>query len=75
MTTKTITIQARNLKAGDILVSGAKVLTAQVREIVGYGMKEVFITDDKQPKTSTPGLTYLGWTCAPDTELRVTRAA
>lgn len=69
MNTKTITIKARDLKPGDILSGGQKVISAEVRTLVGYNIEQVHITDDSHKAP------VVGWTCPPDTELRVTRAA
>lgn len=64
-----ISIKARDLKPGDVLATGAKVISAKVEKVVGYNVEEVNIVDDK--------LTYpvVGWSCSPDTDLRVTRTA
>jgi hypothetical protein len=60
-------VQAKNLQPGDILVTGAKVLTVEVRTIPGYNGEEVRITDDRMKAIKA-------WSVSPDTPLCVQRA-
>lgn len=68
MTTAQITITARELKAGDVLQYGGKVLSATIEIIKGYNVERVNVVNEEHH------FPVVGWSLDPETKLQVTRA-